>query len=285
MGSTAALSLRARLLALAGLLLAPVLQADELQLVLSRFGSAEQDLSYRLTWVVSDARPPQVLERVHRAGHRASTMELLSGGHTATLPLPSLPDAQPQSAERLMWLRQSYRMEPRARETVARRVVLPVWFQPTDGLRYATLLWLDVETGVPLKTQVHDSDGRILEYSVATELELLPDLAPAPVPAPAPTSPMGSWRVDPLPPGFRMVAVHREGPREQLFLLDGLATISIFVEPADGRRTGAMRRGAMSSLIREQQGARLTAVGGVPLVTLERVLNAAIPTGCQGRAC
>lgn len=270
--------------ALAALWLAPVLHADELQTVLGRFGSVEQTLSYRLTWVVSDARPPQVLERIHRAGQRQSTMELLSGGPAAKLPLPSLPDAAPAANQRLLLLQQSYRLQPRARETVARRVVLPVWFQPTDGLRYATLLWLDVETGVPLKTQVHDSDGRILEYSVATALELLPD---APVPAEAGTwaAALGSWRIDPLPPGFQQVAVHRDGGREQLFLLDGLATISVFVEPADGRRTGAMRRGAMSSLIREQQGARLTAVGGVPLVTLERVLNAAIPTGCVGSGC
>jgi len=272
------------MLALATLLLAPVLHADEMQTVLARFGSAEQNLSYRLTWVVSDARPPQVLERIHRAGQRQSSLELLSGGATATLPLPTLPSAQPESAQRLLLLQQSYRLEPRARETVARRVVLPVWFRPNDGLRYATMLWLDVETGVPLKTQVHDSDGRILEYSVATALELLPDATDPAASAPA-SARNGSWRIDPMPPGFRMVAVHREGAREQLFLLDGLATISIFVEPADGRRTGAMRRGAMSSLIREQQGARLTAVGGVPLVTLERVLNAAIPTGCAGSGC
>ncbi|MCU0755118.1 MAG: MucB/RseB C-terminal domain-containing protein [Xanthomonadales bacterium] len=271
-------------LVLASLLLAPILHADELQTILARFGTAEHALSYRLTWVVSDARPPQVLERVHRAGQQQSTMELLSGAGTATLPLPSLPDAQPESAQRLMWLQRSYRLQARPREMVARRVVLPVWFQPNDGLRYATLLWLDVETGVPLKTQVHDSDGRILEYSVATELELLSDSAPA-ISAPVTVSAQGSWRIDPMPPGFQQVAVHRNGAREQLFLLDGLATISIFVEAADGRRTGAMRRGAMSSLIREQHGARLTAVGGVPLVTLERVLNAAIPTGCSGGAC
>lgn len=284
MGSATAVNRLARTLALAGLLLAPALHADEWQQVLARFGAAEHELSYRLTWVVSDARPPQVLERVHRAGQRQSTMELLSGGTGATLPLTSLPDAHPESSQRLLWLRQSYRLEPRARDMVARRVVLPVWFQPNDGLRYATLLWLDVETGVPLKTQVHDSDGRILEYSVATALELLPD-EPSQIESGTAVSPAGSWRIDPLPPGFRQVAVHREGQREQLYLLDGLATISVFVEPADGRRTGAMRRGAMSSLIREQQGARLTAVGGVPLVTLERVLNAAIPTGCEGAGC
>lgn len=270
--------------ALAALWLAPVLHADELQIVLNRFGSAEQSLSYRLTWVVSDARPPQVLERIHRAGQQQSTMELLSGGPAATLPLPTLPDAAPVASQRLLLLQQSYRLQSRIRETVARREVLPVWFQPTDGLRYATLLWLDVETGVPLKTQVHDSDGRILEYSVATALELLPDQPVTPDPD-VPPARVGSWRIDPLPPGFQQTAVHREGGREQLFLLDGLATISVFVEPADGRRTGAMRRGAMSSLIREQQGARLTAVGGVPLVTLERVLNAAIPTGCEGAGC
>ncbi len=283
MGGAAAVSARSWWV-LAALWLTPVLHADELQVVLNRFGSAEQNLSYRLTWVVSDARPPQVLERVHLAGRRQSTMELLSGGSTATLPLPSLPDAQPEATQRLLWLQRSYRLQARPREMVARRIVLPVWFQPNDGLRYATLLWLDVETGVPLKTQVHDSDGRILEYSVATELELLPDAGTATGVAAAPPH-AGSWRVDPLPPGFQQVAVHREGGREQLFLLDGLATISVFVEPADGRRTGAMRRGAMSSLIREQQGARLTAVGGVPLVTLERVLNAAIPTGCEGAGC
>jgi negative regulator of sigma E activity len=198
--------------------------------------------------------------------------------------LPALPGAQPEASQRLSMLRQSYRIEPKGRETVARRQVLPVLFQPFDGLRYATVLWLDVESGVPLKTQVQDSDGRILEYSVATALELLPEAAAATRSDPEPTH-TASWRVDPLPPGFLLAAVHRDGGREQLHLLDGLATISIFVEPADGRRTGAMRRGAMASLIREQGGARLTAVGGVPLVTLERVLNAAIPTACSGASC
>ena len=55
---------------------------------------------------------------------------------------------------------------------------------------------------VPLKTQVQDSDGRILEYSVATALELLPEAADASAPADSAPSLAASWRIDPLPPGF-----------------------------------------------------------------------------------
>jgi sigma-E factor negative regulatory protein RseB len=87
-----------------------------------------------------------------------------------------------------------------------------------------------------------------------------------------------SWRCDDLPPGFRIVSAHREqfpgsgGPVIHLLYSDGLANVSVFIEPVtEPRPVHKSRVGASSSYSVQAGQYRVTAVGDVPAATVEQI--------------
>jgi sigma-E factor negative regulatory protein RseB len=104
---------------------------------------------------------------------------------------------------------------------------------------------------------------------------------------------LSGWSVRAMPPGFRKIrevkrlvtngANHtaRAGsqtqqPREmaQMVYSDGLAAISIFIEPGSASRTeGYMQQGAMNIAGKRQGEFWLTIVGEVPAVAIKQVAN------------
>lgn len=172
-----------------------------------------------------------------------------------------------------------------------------VLLQPRDALRYALRIWSERRTGLVVKLQTLDSDGSVLEQSAFSELVL-----DAPVRADKLSQMMAAtdgWRVEksevtkttpeaegwqlraPVP-GFRPMNGYRRpvagaaaGATEstlQWIFSDGLAAVSLFLEPYDAHRhtqEGMMSSGATQSLARRvQEGWWLTAVGEVPPATL-----------------
>ncbi len=88
------------------------------------------------------------------------------------------------------------------------------------------------------------------------------------------------WRVGELPPGFELTfsqsqaAEDASAPMEQLVYSDGLATISVFIEPnVDGSSAveGASQIAATNAFTTYRDGYLITALGGVPLDTARMV--------------
>jgi hypothetical protein len=155
---------------------------------------------------------------------------------------------------------------------------------------------------MPLKTQLRDSHGEVLEQIVFTSLNMLSRVSNAelepgvdahnyhwirrdaePVDADALSV---SWESTALPAGFRMTASARQvlpaGPVEHLVFSDGLASVSVFVEVGhDGGASGAgavqedaAALGASSAFSTMVQGYRVTAVGEVPPETVRVIAQA-----------
>src|ERR1700686_3336417 len=121
---------------------------------------------------------------------------------------------------------------------------------PMDQLRYGYRVWIDEATAMPLKTQLRNGAGQVLEQIVFTDLRLPAHIADAEL-EPAVDArnyrwvqqladPVDShvrsisWEASVLPPGFRMTVSARQmlrsGPVEHLVFSDGLASVSVFVE-------------------------------------------------------
>jgi sigma-E factor negative regulatory protein RseB len=167
---------------------------------------------------------------------------------------------------------------------------------PMDQLRYGYRIWIDEATAMPLKTQLRNAEGQVLEQIVFTDLRLpshIPDtqLEPA-VDArnyrwvqhlTDPVDSRGlsiSWEASVLPPGFRMTAnarqVLRSGPVEHLVFSDGLASVSVFIEIGREQRVehgsdDAATIGSSSAYSTVVQGYRITAVGEVPPDTVRAI--------------
>jgi sigma-E factor negative regulatory protein RseB len=104
---------------------------------------------------------------------------------------------------------------------------------------------------------------------------------------------LSGWSVKSLPQGFRKIrevkrlvtnAPNGAGrtptaaapPREvaQMVYSDGLAAISIFIEPGSaGRTEGYMQQGAMNIAGKRQGEFWLTIVGEVPVVAIRQIAN------------
>jgi sigma-E factor negative regulatory protein RseB len=183
--------------------------------------------------------------------------------------------------------------------------------QPRDNLRYGYKLWLDRETAMPLKSQLCDRSGRVIEQIVFSELSMPASIDPALVKSSIPTEGFqwirqdaramraGSgpgWVVVNPPQGFRLTVtrlqsiVGASGPVRHLVLSDGLASVSVFIEPkgagtADKPSVPELARvGTALAYSTETADHRITAVGEVPADTL-RVIASSVqreaPAGAQ----
>ncbi len=180
-----------------------------------------------------------------------------------------------------------YRIEELPPSHVLGRAARVILVNPKDQYRFGYRLWLDETTAMPLKTQLCDSHGQVIEQILFARLEMpdnIPDsdLAPAvhtggmrwvrqgPSQDSAPPA-LSAYRASELPPGFHLTVsgAHTLGggtvPATHLVYSDGLATVSVFVEaphdeaphdeaPGPDNKPGAPEEVPMQGLARVGSG-------------------------------
>jgi sigma-E factor negative regulatory protein RseB len=181
-----------------------------------------------------------------------------------------------------------------AMKTLGRRTQL-VLVKPRDQFRYGYRLWLDEETAMPLKSQLCDRNGNVIEQLLFAELHFrdrisADSLKPAvsadgfrwlyqDAQQPRVRSASLTWNIRP-PAGFRLTAWRLQVmagssvPVQQLVYSDGLASVSVFIEPR-GPQTEAIRGlakvGAAFAYSLDVDGHQITAVGEVPAATVQAI--------------
>lgn len=178
-------------------------------------------------------------------------------------------------------------------ERIAGRKAIMLAIRPHDQFRFGHRIWLDTATGFPLQTKLMNNDGEAIEQVKFADISLGRDIDES---ALAPsistedfrwfTEPQrdimltvdSPWQSDDLPPGFRAVSTHeeelpgRELPVTHILYSDGLANVSVFIEPStDIKIARRSRVGASNSFSVEVDGYQITAVGEVPAVTVEQI--------------
>ena len=192
---------------------------------------------------------------------------------------------------------------------VAGRAAQVVGIVPNDADRYGHQLWLDVATGMLLKSQLVGADGTPLEVFQCAQISLgraIPqrEFQPPDDPdrvahrlttSPAAVAPLRrlGWSIGWVPSGFATTAqtVRPTGNGGELlktiFYGDGIAALSVFIEPVpEGSglpsHPQVMREGATVavSVTARDGGGRahlVTVVGEVPAATAERVARSVLP--------
>jgi sigma-E factor negative regulatory protein RseB len=187
-----------------------------------------------------------------------------------------------------------------ARMRLNRRNTHVISVSPRDEFRYGYRLWIDDSTAMPLKSQLCDARGNLIEQIVFANLTLsahIPDSAFKPEvstegfqwlrsdPTGAPdTTPVTEWSAQKLPPGFRML-LHRlqtlpgaPGRVDHLVFSDGLASVSVFIEvrpvgPEQARLSQSATVGSSSAFSIVVDGHKITAVGEVPPETVRFIAS------------
>jgi sigma-E factor negative regulatory protein RseB len=199
-----------------------------------------------------------------------------------------------------------YDIQEVARTRLNRRDTRLITVTPKDEFRYGYRLWIDESTAMPLKTQLCDGRGRVIEQIVFASLTLssrIPDAAFKPdvstegfrwlrnESAPAKEPPENAslvWNTLKLPPGFKMAARSAQvlpgstDPVSHLVFSDGMASVSVFVEmetksnqPADEQTVTeeSARLGSSSVYSTMMGGRKVTAVGEVPPATVRSIAS------------
>ena len=187
-----------------------------------------------------------------------------------------------------------------ARMRLNRRDTHLITISPRDEYRYGYRLWIDDSTAMPLKSQLCDARGEIIEQIVFADLKLsarIPDAAFKPEVSaegyrwlrsdsampPLATPPM-EWSALKLPPGFRMLLRRVQilpgapGRVDHLVFSDGLASVSVFVEvrparPGQARLSQSSTVGSSSAFSTVVDGHKITAVGEVPPATVRFIAS------------
>jgi sigma-E factor negative regulatory protein RseB len=152
-----------------------------------------------------------------------------------------------------------YRIESLPPTRILGRAARVIAVNPKDQFRFGYRLWLDEKTAMPLKTQLCDSRGQVIEQIFFARLDMpesIPDSELAPAvrtdgmrlvrqgPSHDSASPaLSAYRASELPPGFRLTVAGAQTiggatvPASHLVYSDGLATVSVFVEAQSGAAT------------------------------------------------
>ena len=145
-----------------------------------------------------------------------------------------------------------YRIESLPAARIMGRPVKGIAVNPKDQFRFGYRLWLDEKTAMPLRTQLCDSRGQVIEQILFGRLEMpenIPDSDLAPTvhtdgmrwvrqgaSADITSAALAAYRASQLPPGFRLTVQGAQtlggasAPASHLVYSDGLATVSVFVE-------------------------------------------------------
>jgi sigma-E factor negative regulatory protein RseB len=186
-----------------------------------------------------------------------------------------------------------YEIRGGERERLLGRKTRVVALHPRDEYRYGYRLWIDEESSMPLKTQLCDQSGQVIEQILFSNIDF-PERIPDSMFKPqmdastyrwlraerqvASNVTPALWEAMRLPPGFRMANRSAQAlpgssePVAHLVFTDGIASVSVFVEPRKPNTTpeqGPARVGSSSAFSTMVDGYQVTAVGEVPPNTVQ----------------
>lgn len=200
--------------------------------------------------------------------------------------------------EQLSALTEFYRIKKGVPERIAGYDSQALVLEPKDGLRYGHKLWADANTGLLLKARMIDERNRVVEQFSFTQVEIGSGVTKEMV-APSFNVRLPEWRFDrfahnmlsgvesgwtvkQFPAGFRKIMEMRRSkqgspvPITHLVYSDGLAAVSVFIEPLATRskvHEGLSQQGAINIYTRTIDDQVVTVLGEAPASTVMQIAN------------
>jgi len=172
---------------------------------------------------------------------------------------------------------------------------------PRDPFRFGYRVWIDARTHMPLKTELHDAKGEVLERIAFANLVLMRSIPDETFRLPAGSerfrrvhsrylrtesgaSIRQVWTTARLPQGFRLTQQVEQTlpgsdkPVSHLVFSDGLASVSVFIgasvtPEAAQQQVGSTQQGASTTLLTVIEGKPAVVVGEVPLRTARMIAS------------
>jgi sigma-E factor negative regulatory protein RseB len=294
--------------------------AEEARQWLDKMNRAVEDLNYQGTFVHVLEGTAETLRIIHRnvdgrSGERIESRDgagreiirqdnevqcilpdrrvvLLEGRKDISPLVSSLPSFSDE-------IEPHYALKLHSTARVANRAAQIIEIKPRDEFRYGYMLWLDQETAMPLKSQLTDDNGVIVEQILFTDIDLSSEIPAEAIAAtidttgfttlrPPESSPLAAdipWRAAAVPGGFKLSVATQsqiagsEYPVEHLVYSDGLATVSVFIEDPHTKSEvteGFSKMGSTNAFSLTLRGRKVTAVGEVPRQTVRTIASSLV---------
>jgi sigma-E factor negative regulatory protein RseB len=201
---------------------------------------------------------------------------------------------------RLDGITENYRVRFAEPDRMAGHVCKVIVLEPKDQYRYQHKLWIDQATGLLLKAGMLNDRNEVIGQFAFTQVQiggqidkesLRPKISGKKVLVPTEATAATelqqsdlSWVVKQLPPGFAQVTMKKRTmpgkgvPVKHLVFSDGLATVSVFIEPVASvvkPMQSVVRQGAVHVYMRTVADHQITVLGEVPAITVMQIANSA----------
>ena len=175
------------------------------------------------------------------------------------------------------------------KETIAIRMI------SKDEYRYSYIIWLDVNSYLPLRLDTLNKSNLILEQVMAVSLHItetinpwletlskqqLPQLLHLPQSS---LQQIPQWKVNWLPTGFKVVkndqhklVMYKNEPVSYIMLNDGIASVSIYISAKKislDEKQKIIQRGATVLYTYQKDDIEVNVVGDIPVVTAKRLIE------------
>lgn len=194
-------------------------------------------------------------------------------------------------------LKTSYEVRMGGQERVGGRIGQVVFLDSRDQYRYGYKFWTDQQYGLILKSVTFNENNDPVEQITFTQLTLLdtkemdwfqPNVDPTKSyvmeeePVALTSADLDLIEITQLPPGYRKIdqvkrmVPGKRDPVTHFIFSDGLATVSLFIEPLNKRhpKIGPYAMGATNFYTQINDDYQIVAVGEVPAATVAQLANA-----------
>lgn len=290
------------------------LAGDDISAMLRKMAQADGALNYQGVFILRKADQLMSMRVEHGVGERGvwESLEALNGESRMIVrnndeimsfyperKLVTISQAQnkatlhPSLPANLDKLSQFYQIQQLDNDRIASRNTLVIDVRPNDNFRYGYRYWIDENTGVLLKCDLLNESGAVIEQMMFTSMVYMDQLPKSAFIEPSHEGytlrrleqQRGStedveWTVNALPKGFMLTQSTRRdydnGASLHLMYSDGLASVSVFIEPDANNYhhlEGTSSMGALNAYGTKLNDYYLTVMGEVPASTILQIAN------------
>lgn len=245
--------------------------------------------------VVLDGSPREVLNQsgevvIYNPKNEKIVIEKRRGQNMFPAILPTDLDA----------IKANYSLRAGETERIADRQAQILMLEAKDNLRYSYKFWVDSEYGLLLKSVMLNSRNEVIDSMAFSQLSMIksmgldwfkPNIDAKKSYVMEDVNPLADkpdnahWRLKALPEGYVKVdqmmrtVKGKTSPVTHLIFSDGLASVSLFIEPLENGmkpRTGRSLVGNTSFYANVAGNLQITVVGEVPEPTVAKIANAVV---------
>jgi len=195
---------------------------------------------------------------------------------------------------------QNYEYIILGRDRIAGKKAIAIRMISKDQYRYSYIVWLDLESYLPLRLDTINKSNKIVEQTMVVSLNISEtvnpwieqlSVQPTPEVLHLPLTKiveLPKWQLDWMPPGFKIVKddqhklmMHDTDPVSYIMLNDGIVRVSVYISTKQTtfvEQQNVIQRGGTLIYTKYIENIEINIIGEIPLITAEKIAASIKPS-------